>query len=134
MATGGDITEITFTHPTIGAGVIFPKAAEDNTFNLGGFRSEDDANGIDGGGNMIDKMNQRRWSFEGTVAWDMNTGFTLEKLVALAESPVLANYTLTHINGSIYSGKGKPVGDLDGNGNNATISLKLAGGGKAKLL
>ena len=57
MAVGGDITEITYNHPTIGSGVFYPKAAEDNTFDTGGLRSDDDANMIDGAGNMIDKMN-----------------------------------------------------------------------------
>ncbi len=134
MAVGGDIIEITFNHKTLGSGTVFPKAAEDSTFNLGGFRSNDDANMVDGGGNMIDQMNNTRWSLETTVAWDMNDEKTLEKLSELAESPVLADWTLSHVNGSVYGGKGKPVGDLSGNGNAATFPLKLAGGGKLKKI
>jgi hypothetical protein len=53
MATGGDIIEITFNHPSIGSGTLFPKAGEDSTYNTGGFRSADDDNMIDGAGNMI---------------------------------------------------------------------------------
>lgn len=134
MAVGGDITEITFNHPTVGSGTIFPKSAEDSTFDLGGFRSNDDGNMIDGGGNMIDQMNRVRWSFESTVAWDMNVDETLEKLVSLASSPDQADWTFTSINGTIYGGKGKPVGDLQGNGNAATFALKISGGGTLKKI
>lgn len=132
MPTGGDILEITYNHATLGTGVIFPKSNEDSTLNLGGFRSEDDENMIDGGANMIDKINRTRWSAEFTVAWDMSKDLTLEKLVALAGSPVLATWTITHINGSVYVGTGKPVGDIAGNGNNATLPLKIAGGSVLK--
>lgn len=134
MAVGGDIVEITFNHPTLGSGTIFPKSAEDSTFDLGGFRSNDDGNMIDGGGNMIDQMNRVRWSFETTVAWDANVDETLEKLVGLASSPDQADWTFTSINGTIYGGKGKPVGDLQGNGNSATFALKLSGGGTLKKI
>src|SRR5688572_7600879 len=134
MAVGGDIIEITYNHPTLGSGVIFPKAAEDSTFDLGGFRSNDDANMIDGSGAAIDQMNRVRWSLEATVAWDMNTDLTLEKLVALASSPVPASWTISHVNGSVYGGKGKPVGDLQGNGNAATFTLKISGGETLKKI
>jgi hypothetical protein len=133
-AIGGDIIEITYNHPTLGSGVIYPKAAEDSTFDIGGFRSSDDANMIDGAGQMIDQMNRTRWSVETTVAWDMNTGLTLERLTQLTQSPLFADWTVTHINGTIYGGKGKPVGDLQGNGNAATFTFKLAGGGVLKKI
>jgi hypothetical protein len=134
MPSGGDITEIQYNHPTLGSGLLLPKSAEDSTFDLGGFRSADDANMIDGGGRMIDQMNRVRWSLETTIAWDMNSSLELEKVVALAKSPVLADWTISHINGSVYSGKGKPVGDLQGNGNAATFTLKIAGSGEIKKI
>jgi hypothetical protein len=132
MATGGDLIEITYNHPTIGSGVIFPKAAEDNTFDLGGFRSADDANMVDGGGNMIDQMNRGRWSVESLCVNDMNSQNEIERCNDMAASPVLADWTFTHINGTIYVGKGKPVGDLANNVNQSTFTLKVAGGGKLK--
>jgi hypothetical protein len=134
MAVGGDLIEITFNHPTIGSGVIYPKSAEDNTFDTGGFRSNDDANMVTGSGEMIDQMNRARWSLETTVAWDMNTRNDLEKMSELAESPVQADWTITHVNGTVWGGKGKPVGDQQGNGNAATFSLKISGGGKLKKI
>lgn len=125
---GGDIIEITFNHPTLGSGVIYPKANEDNSYDLGGFRSEDDVNSIAGNGAMIDKMTRKRWFLNTVIAWDMNLDLTLEKIQSLAGSPVECDWTITHINGTIYGAKGKPVGDLTGNGNTATFPLKISGG------
>ncbi len=130
----GDFIEITFNHPSLGNGAFFPKSAEDGSLDLGGFRSADDANMIDGGGNMIDQMNRTRWSFEGSIAGDMNTREDAEKLTALASHPVHADWTFTHINGSVYSGKGKPVGDIVLNGNTGQIPIKIAGGGRCKKI
>lgn len=133
-AIGGDILEITYNHPTLGSGVIYPKSAEDSTIDLGGFRSADDANMIDGSGAMIDQMNRVRWMVETTVAWDNNVALELEKVVALSESPVQADWTITHISGTVWGGKGKPVGDLKGAGNGGTFSFKLSGGNKLKKI
>ncbi len=134
MAVGGDILEITFNHPTVGTGTFYPKANEDSTFVLGGFVSSDDANMIDGGGNMIDQMNRVRWSYEGTLAWDMNNSNDLQKIQLLVNSPVLAAFTITHVNGTVWGGTGKPVGDYSGNGNAATFPVKLAGGSVLKKI
>lgn len=131
---GGDFTEITFNHPTLGSGIIYPKSGEDSTLDMGGFRGGDDANMVDGGGRTIRQLNRVRWSFETTVAWDMNVAQDLEKMVSLAGDPVEAEFTFTHINGSVYSGTGAPVGDLQGNGNAATFTLKLSGGGQMKKI
>jgi len=132
--TGGDIIEATFNNADAGSGVIFPKSNEDSTFDLGGFRSNDDANMVAGNGEMIDQMNQVRWSVELTIAWDMNTNLTLEKINELARSTKQTDWTFTHINGSVYGGKGKPVGDIQGNGNASTFTLKVSGGGRLKKL
>lgn len=134
MPVGGDITEVTFNHPTIGSGVLLPKAGEDSTYDLGGFRSNDDASGIDGGGNAIDQMNRVRWSFEVPIANDMLVNQEAEKLVEMASSPVPATWTFTNINGSVYGGKGKPVGDIQPNGNTSILNLKVAGGGILKRI
>lgn len=129
-AVGGDILEITYNHPTVGSGVFFPKSGEDSTFDPGGFRVNDDANGIDGGGQMIKQMNRVRWSFEATISSDMNSAQEMEKLAALAASPADAEFTISHINGTIYKGTGTVVGDIQPNGNAATSTIKLSGGGQ----
>ncbi len=126
---GGDIIEVTFNHPTLGSGTLYPKAGEASSYDLGGFRGDDDANGLDGGGNTIRVLKQNRWFFEVPVANDMNTKNELEKISAMAGDPLEATWTVTHINGSVYTGTGAPVGDVKFDGMAATFPLKISGGG-----
>lgn len=129
MAVGGDIIEATYNHPTLGTGVFYPKAAEDTTFDPGGFRSNDDANMIAGNGEMIDQINRVRWSAEMPIANDVNIRLDIEKAIAMAGDPQPATWTFTHVSGVVYQGTGKPVGDLQANMNQATFTLKVSGGG-----
>ena len=130
MFTCGDILEISYKHPTLGGGTWFPKSSEDGTIDPGGNRSNDDENMVTSDGQMIDQINRKRWSFEGVVAWDMAVQDELEQARKLTASPVLADWTVTHINGVVFGGKGKPVGDIKGNTNTAQMSIKIAGGGQ----
>ena len=134
MPSGGDILEITYNHPTIGTGVLYPKSNEDSTYDLGGFRSSDDANMIDGAGNMIDQINRVRWSFSVKTGWDMTQVGELEIISALSASPQQGVYTILNVNGIIYKGKGKFVGDIQGNGNTSTVDIKLSGGGVLEII
>jgi hypothetical protein len=134
MPSGGDIIEITYNHPTIGTGVLYPKSSEDSTYDLGGFRSTDDANMIDGSGAMIDQVNRARWSFGVKIGWDMVDSGELETISALAAAPQQGTYTFTNINGTIYKGKGKFVGDVQGNGNTSTVDIKVSGGGILQII
>jgi hypothetical protein len=133
-AVGGDILEITYNHPTIGSGIWFPKANEDSTFDPGGFRGTDDANQVDGSGKKIRQLNRVGWFVETTVSWDGNVANELDQAEALAGDPVEADWTVTHINGTVWKGKGAPVGDIQGNGNTATMAIKISGGGKLKKI
>lgn len=126
MAVGGDITEVTWNHPTLGSGTLRPKAGEDNTYDVGGIRTADDANMIDGGGNAIWQKNRIMGFFEIVVANDQNTNEDAEKMAALAADPVEAEWTFSIINGTVYGGTGKPVGDIQPNINQATFTLKVA--------
>lgn len=134
MATGGDLIEATCNHPTLGNSTLFFKAAEDGTFDLGGYFSSDDANMVDGGGNMIDQINRKRWKVSSAISWDMNSADELSKIAGLSASPVLGDWTFSHINGTVWGGKGKPVGDYEGNTNQATFTITIAGGGKLKKI
>jgi hypothetical protein len=133
MPTGGDIIEITYNHPTLGSGVFLPKAGEDSTYDLGGIRSSDDAQMIDGGGRIMDQLSRARWSFEVVISAGVGDD-TQEKIVALAGSPETCDWTITNINGRVYAGNGKPVGDLTLNGNTSQMTLKLSGGGVLRVL
>lgn len=134
MAVGGDITEVTYNHPTLGSGILFPKAAEDNTYDVGGIRTADDANMVDGAGNAIWQKNRVMGFFEVVVANDQNTRQDAETMALLAADPVEADWTFTHINGTVYGGKGKPVGDIQPNTNAATFTLKVAGPSFKKIV
>lgn len=131
---GGDILEITYNHRTLGTGSWKPKANEDSTFDPGGFRGNDDANQVDGGGATIRQLNQVRWFFEGTIAWDANLTNELDQAKQLAANPDEADWTITSINGTVWGGKGAPVGDINGDGNAATMAIKISGGGALKKI
>ena len=126
MATGGDIIEVTYNHPTLGTNIFSPKAAEDSTYDLGGFKGNDDANMISGSGKNIRQLNHNRWFFEVVYTWEDGD---LERMSDLAGDTVEAEWTFTHKNGTVYRGLGSPVGDIQGNGNAATFTAKISGGG-----
>jgi len=130
MAIGGDLIEATYNNPVVGSGVFYFKGSEDGTFNLGGLTTQDDSAMVDGAGKAIYVMNQKMWSVEGVISWDMITNNELLKLQALSAEPSESDWTFSHVGGTIWSGKGKPVGDLAGNTGQATTPLKIAGGGK----
>ena len=132
--TGGDITEVTYNHPTLGSGVFYPKAGEGNTFDPGGIRNSDDANGIDGSGGLIIIKNRVRASFEITIANDMNVRNDVSIIASLAADAESAEYTVSMLNGTVWSGFGIPVGDLAPDTNAATVSLKIASSGFKKIV
>ena len=123
----GDILEITYNHPVIGSGTLYCKANEDSQVDKGGYRSEDDDAMVTGDGQIIDKINRKRWSYEAPpIAWDMTEADELDKLCELAASPIPADWTITSISGAIWGGKGKPVGDLKGATNTGQIQIGRA--------
>lgn len=128
--TGGDIKEITFNHPILGSGTIYPKANEDSTFDPGGYRNDDDQDSIAGNGAAIYKKTLKRWMFETTCAVDMNDKEEVQILADISEQTEEADWTIESVNGTIYGGKGLPVGDLNWNGNASTFTFKVSGGGK----
>ena len=130
MAIGGDLIEATYNHPTKGTGVFYFKGSEDGTFTPGGLTTNDDNSMVDGAGNAIYIMNRKMWSVEGVISWDMNINNELDKLQELSEDPLEAAWTFSHIGGTIWAGKGKPVGDIAGNTGQATMAFKIGGGGK----
>jgi hypothetical protein len=128
MAHHGDIIEITYNHPTLGAGVFYPKANEGNTYDPGGFRNNDDANGIAGNGDPIISKNRVRGFFEVVVENDMIVRADAQKAADLAASPQNATWTFQVINGAIFSGEGTVVGDINPDVNAGTFTLKVISG------
>jgi len=125
MAVHGDIIEVNFTHPTVGDGTLFPKANEESTIDLGGLRTNDDSNQITANGSLIVQKNRTVAFVECVIENDNNQREDLDKVVQLTESPILANFTWTHVSGAIYSGDGVPVGDIQAGLNAGTFTLKV---------
>ena len=132
-AIGGDITEVRYSHPTLGSGVFFAKAGETSTLNPGGIRSNDEDQGMDGSGEPIYQLTRTRGYLEMVVSNDDKEHEDLFKAIALAGDPVSAEWTMTHINGTIYGMTGKPVGDLNGDLMAATFTLKVSGTNVRKI-
>lgn len=125
MAVHGDITEINYSHPTLGSGVFFPIANQGNTYDKGGLRNSDDANSITSAGLVVQK-NRVRGFFEVIIENDMNNRQDAEKLNALAESGTSATWTFSLVNGSVFKGLGIPVGDIQADTNTGQLTLKVA--------
>lgn len=128
-AVGGDIKDITFDHSEVGSGQLYSKSNEDSTIERGGFESNDDKNQGDASGQMIVQMNRVLWSVAGLVSWDSKVRKEDKKLKAMAGSPIQGTWTFTLQDGTILVGKGRPVGSIETNANNATMSFKIQGGG-----
>jgi len=132
MATylGGDITEISCSHPTLGDFRFATKSDESYSIDFGGFRNDDDSKNITGGGKIITKKNRVRWSFEGPLLVDMKNKAETKSVPALAESSEPAIWTITHVSGAIWKGEGEVVGDLVVDTNTAQMPCKVSGGGR----
>ena len=131
---GGDLLEITVNHPTLGNFTFATKSNESYTMDPGGKRSNDDAGMVTGNGSFIDQVNQVRWSFEGPLMADFDSGNEIDNLPALAESSELGTWTFSHISGAVWRGRGKCVGDIQIDTNTAQLTAKISGGGKLEKL
>lgn len=132
MATylGGDITEVSCSHPNLGDFRFATKTEESYEVDFGGIRNEDDDAGVTGSGQTISKKTQKRWSFSGVFLVDLKNKIETRNIPALAESSEEATWTFTHISGAIWKGKGEIVGDLKVDTNTAQMTIKISGGGK----
>lgn len=126
-AIGGDIVEIGFSNDDAGSGTLYLKSDETSTFDTGGHTNEVT---VDGAGNTVIKKVRKPWMFEGTVSWDMNTREDMEAVQKLADSLTETTFDITHINGTVWGGKGTVDGDIQGDGNEGSIPITLKGGGK----
>jgi len=131
---GGEITEIKCSHPDLGDLSFKPISGEEATINRGGVRTEDDDEARTSGGEAIDKMNSRNWFVEVPIGVDFQDRDDQDLIDQLNASTKEADWTFSHISGSIYSGKGKPKGSDDGNMGTARMDLKVSGSGKLEKI
>jgi len=127
----GDFKDVKVTSPTLGSRTLYFVSDTDGTVDMGGYRADDGANNIDGGGRPINKWKQTRWMVKGTVSWNMEdpNGDELSFAVACAQDPNQLNCTFTHVNGSVWVGTGVFTGDLQGSTKDGQFDITLSGGG-----
>jgi hypothetical protein len=124
----GDTDEIVCQH-SLGEFRFSPKANESSTIDKGGVRANDDASQVTSNGQMMSQLNRVLWSWECPIAVDTISDNEMTNLAKLAAHPELGIWTFSLLSGTIYKGKGRPVGDLQADSNAGTMTLKVAGGG-----
>lgn len=130
---GCDLKQISIKHPTLGSVVIYPKAGENAQIELGGITTESDPKGIAGSGEAIYKKNVGRWVVEtAPIAWKraVADSDTLKVIQNIAASFEESDFTFELADGVIYVGRGMIVGEIKGATFDATIPLKMEGGGQ----
>ncbi len=131
---GGDVTALVCKHEVLGEFRYQVKSNESFNLDTGGFRTADDANMITGAGEIIQQKNRIRWMLEGPIATDFISNNELDTLTELAAHPILGDWTITHISGAVYTGRGVVVGDIQADSNAATLTLKVAGSGRLRKI
>ena len=130
----GEILEVNYNHATLGSGVFFVVAGETATYDLGGIRAADEENMVTTNGQFIDALSRKRGFFEVVIDVDDNIREDNNIINQLAASPVLAAWTFSFMNGAVYKGTGKPVGDFQPSVNDGKGTLKVAAAFFEKIL
>lgn len=125
MALGGDIVELTSSNPDLGTFVYRVQVGQDNTYDTGGYVTNDDANQKTGAGEAIWQLNGKMGALNVTVVNDM-TRKVAERIRQEISSLKDTTYTFSVVNGISYRGTGRIVGDITPNVNNSTIPIKVA--------
>ena len=131
MVNVGDLKEIRWNNPDVGAGKYFTKSGETHTLDPGGLRVDDSEDNLDTGGNFINQKKLAPWCYEATVAvseGDSNR-MELETLSALSGSNNATTFIFISQNDIAYTATGSIVGDVKVDRQKGTISFKAMGGG-----
>ena len=131
---GGDITEVTISHPSLGDFRFATKSDESYNIDFGGFRNADDSAAVTGNGKKIGKKNRVRWSFEGPLLVDLKNKVDQKNIQDLVNSDEDFTLTITHTSGAIWKGEGEIVGDLVIDSNTAQLPIKISGGGQLETI
>lgn len=130
---GCDVLQFTAKHSELGTFTFYPKAGENAQIDLGGFSTESDDKGVTGSGEAIYKTSVGRWVVElPPIAWKRKGSSTLNDLDSLCQSFEEIDCTFTLSDGTILVGRGKIVDKLKGATYDATIPVKIEGGGKLR--
>ena len=132
---GCDVVQWTAKHSELGTFTFYPKAGENAQIDVGGYSTESDDKGVTGAGESVYKIGNRRWVVElPPIAWKRKGSSTLADLDSLNQSFEEIDCTFTLADGTIYVGRGRIVDAIKGATYDATIPVKLEGGGKLRQL
>lgn len=127
----GDITEIKIIHKTVGSRVFYAKGGEAATFDLGGYSSERAVTG-NGGGHKV--LSAKPWEGGNAVLETVPGDGGIEFLQDIANDPEDATLELSHINGTVYKGKGSIEGDLKQDVKEGFTTVTFTGSGKLEKI
>jgi hypothetical protein len=132
---GCDFLQIGIKHATLGSFTLYPKAGENGQIEIGGIYTESDDKGITGSGEPIYKQTVKRWVVESPpIAWKRSGEDTLLAMQQLGASFEEIAFTFELSDGSTYIGTGKIVDVPKGASYDATIPIKMEGGGKLQKI
>jgi hypothetical protein len=135
MFIGSDFLQIGLKHTTLGSLTLYPKSGENGQIETGGLTTESDAKGITGSGEAIYKQTIGRWVVETPpIAWKRQGIDTLALVKGMSTSFEEVDCTFELVDGTIWIGKGKIVGEIKGATFDATIPMKFEGGGELTKL
>lgn len=129
----GYFTGVKCQHGTVGNLNFDLKSGEDSELDRGGDRIVDDENNRTSSGQLILQYESKQPYIQFTSVTDAETEDYIQDLIP-ASADELPVWTLTHISGRVYSGKGVIVGDVKPNNNAGTVQLKIAFEGELLLI
>ncbi len=124
----GAFTEVTYNNPTAGSGTLNVMVDEDANVDYGGLRTDEEVK-LDSSNQAVYNMTPKPWKVDATFSNDFNGTGTAEQVNALAAALSETDFTFAFPSGSVYSGKGRIVGDISGSVK-GTVALVFSGGGK----
>ena len=131
MGRGGDIEEITISHPDVGKRSFAVEKGGDNTLDLGGYVKEIEMNG---NGTARAVQERKPWMIENIALNVEADNKDLEFLQDVQDSPNDAEFTISYVVGDVYRGTGTLTGDLKHNTKTSLVAVNISGGGKAEKI
>jgi hypothetical protein len=121
----GFFEEVNCQHSRAGNRKFDLKSGEDSELDRGGYRIADDENNRTASGKLILQYENKMPYIQFTCVVVAETEDYIQDLIKDSVSEI-ANWTLTHVSGDIYTGNGVIVGDVKPNRNAGTVQIKVA--------
>jgi len=131
MSSSGDITEVKIIHEVVGSRIFQVKGGEDVTFDLGGYTGERMVTGIGGGHKSLVA---KAWMVENAVLETVPGDGGVEFLQDISNSTLDATIEISHINGTVYKGKGSIEGDIKQGNKEGFTTVTFSGNQKLEKI